>query len=188
MLIAASFVTSSLWVPRYALPAVVPVALLAAVSLRGFRWQSVLALCVIAGLSVETQQAMRGETAQGGMDLRAAAGVIERNQRPGDAVVYGRVGSWSLRSGIDYELRHRSERPKDALEVRTAAQVGGLDAQECPALDCFGQQRVWYVAAHHTRDPLSDTGVRLGAKLRREYTEVQAWPISSGVVVLLRRK
>src|SRR5207253_2857342 len=50
VLIAVSFVTSPLWVPRYVLVVIVPPALLAAVALRGLRGRTVAALSLIVAV------------------------------------------------------------------------------------------------------------------------------------------
>jgi mannosyltransferase len=187
LLIAVSFVTSPLWVPRYVLIVVVPVALLAAVALRGPRWRALLALALIVAVGFETQQAFRGPASHGGMDFRRAAAIVSARQLPGDGVVYGRVGTWSLRAGLDYELRDRRA-PADLLLRRTAAEVGGLDGAECPELTCFDAERVWYVGARRQGDPMADAGAVLRAKFAAEYRRTGYWLLPLGTIALYQRR
>jgi mannosyltransferase len=187
LLIAVSFVTSPLWVPRYVLVVVVPLALLAAVALRGLRWRTILALALIVAVGFETQRAFRAPASHGGMDFRKAAAIVSARQQPGDGVVYGRVGTWSLRAGLDYELRNGSA-PADLLLRRSAAEVGGLDGLECPELTCFDTERVWYVGARRAGDPMADAGDVLRAKFGAEYRRTGYWLLPLGTIALYQRR
>jgi len=187
LLIAVSFVTSPLWVPRYVLVVVVPLALLAAVALRGLRWRTAVALALIVAVGFETQQAFRGSASHGGMDFRRAAAIVKAEQQPGDGVVYGRIGTWSLRAGLDYELRHDTA-PADLLLRRSAAEVGGLDGAECPELTCFDTERVWYVGARRAGDPMADAGDALRAKFGAEYRRTGYWLLPLGTIALYQRR
>jgi mannosyltransferase len=193
LLITVSFLTAPLWVPRYVMWVTVPVALLAAVALGTPRrpgpgaWRTVAALAVIALLSLEAHRAVRGPAAHGGMDFRRAAAIIEAGQRTGDAVVYGRVGTWSLRAGLAYELRNTSS-PSDVLLRRPAGEAGGLDGVECPTTTCFDTRRVWYVGARRDGDPMADAGVDLRAKLSAEYRRTGLWLLPLGTIALYERR
>ncbi|MEV4707326.1 glycosyltransferase family 39 protein [Actinoplanes sp. NPDC049316] len=187
LLIAVSFVTSPLWVPRYVLFVVAPLALLAAVALRGLPGRTVVALVLVVGVGFETQQVVRGPAAHGGMDFRRAAAIVRAGLQPGDGVVYGRIGTWSLRAGLDYELRHES-RPADLLLRRSAAEAGALEAVECPELTCFDAQRVWYVGARHPGDPMADAGDALRAKFAAEYRRTGYWLLPLGTIALYQRR
>lgn len=187
LLIAVSFVTSPLWVPRYVLVAIVPPALLAALALRGLPWRTVCALALIVAVGFEAQQAIRGPSSHGGMDFRRAAAIVAAGQRDGDGVVYGRIGTWSLRAGLDYELRDRA-RPADLLLRRPAAEVGGLDGAECPELTCFDTARVWYVGARRAGDPMADAGDVLRAKFTAEYRRTGYWLLPLGTIALYERR
>jgi mannosyltransferase len=187
LLIAVSFVTSPLWVPRYVLVVIVPLALLAAVALRGLPWRTVLALALIVAVGFETQQAVRGPASHGGMDFRRAAAIVAAGQREGDGVVYGRIGTWSLRAGLDYELRDRAA-PADLLLRRPAAEVGGLDGAECPELTCFDTARVWYVGARRAGDPMADAGEVLRAKFAAQYRRTGYWLLPLGTIALYERR
>ncbi|MGA5301982.1 glycosyltransferase family 39 protein [Nucisporomicrobium flavum] len=187
LLIAVSFVTSPLWVPRYVLVVVVPLALLAAVALRGLPGRTVVALVMVVAVGFESQQVVRGPAAHGGMDFRRAAAIVRAGQQPGDGVVYGRIGTWSLRAGLDYELRH-GPKPTDLLLRRTAADAGALEAVECPELTCFDAQRVWYVGARHPGDPMADAGDALRAKFEAEYRRTGYWLLPLGTIALYQRR
>ena len=187
LLIAVSFVTSPLWVPRYMLVVVVPLALLAAVALRGLRLRTVVALALIVAVGFEAQQAFRGPASHGGMDFRRAAAIVRAGEQPGDGVVYGRIGTWSLRAGLDYELRNGTA-PDDLLLRRSAAEVGGLDGAECPELTCFDAERVWYVGARRAGDPMADAGDVLRAKFGAEYRRTGYWLLPLGTIALYQRR
>ncbi|MBB2946054.1 mannosyltransferase [Actinoplanes lutulentus] len=186
LLLGASLAGASLWVPRYVLVVTVPVALLAALALRRFRLRQVAALLLLVALTLETHQAVRRPSSRDGMNFRTVASVVAAGLRPGDGVVYGRVGTWSLRAGLDYELRDRP-RPVDLLLVRSAARAGRLDAEECATLTCFDTARVWYVGARRGDDPMSDAGGQLRAKLDRDYRRTGIWLHPLGVVALFER-
>ncbi|WP_305785239.1 glycosyltransferase family 39 protein [Symbioplanes lichenis] len=188
LLIAVSFVTSPLWVPRYVLFVIAPLALLAAVALRGLRWRTVAALILIAAMGFEMQQTFRGPASHGGMDFRKAAAIVQSRLQPGDGVVYGRIGTWSLRAGLDYELRDSAVKPDDLLLREPAAEAGGLDGVECPGLTCFTTDRVWYVGARQAGDPMSNAGDELRAKFKAEYKRTGYWLLPLGTIALYERK
>jgi mannosyltransferase len=188
LLIAVSFVTSPLWVPRYVLFVIMPLALLAAVALRKLRWRSVAALLLVAAMGFEVQQTIREPAAHGGMDFRKAARIVRAQVQPGDGIVYGRTGTWSLRDGIDYEMQHDPVKPDDVLLRTTAAEAGGLDGIECPELTCFTSDRVWYVGARQAGDPLSNQGDVLKAKFAKEYKRTGYWLLPLGAIALYQRK
>ncbi|MET0492122.1 MAG: glycosyltransferase family 39 protein [Actinoplanes sp.] len=187
LLITVSFVTSPLWVPRYVLFVIMPLALLAAVALRGLPWRAVFALVLIVAVGFEMQQTVRGPSSHGGMDFRKAAAIVAAGQRAGDGVVYGRIGTWSLRAGLDYELRDKAK-PADLLLRRPAAEVGGLDGAECPELTCFDTTRVWYVGARRAGDPMADAGEVLRAKFAAEYRRTGYWLLPLGTIALYERR
>ncbi|MFI5931648.1 glycosyltransferase family 39 protein [Actinoplanes sp. NPDC051494] len=187
LLIAVSFVTSPLWVPRYVLFVIVPLALLAAVALRGLVVRTVLVLALVVAVGFEAHQQVRDTAAHGGMDLRLAAAVVEQRQLPGDGIVYGRIGTWSLRSGFDYEMRG-GPKPKDVLLRKSAAAAGGLDGVECRTLSCFDTQRIWYVGARRNSDALADQGITIRAKLKAQYVQTGIWIFPLGMVGLYERR
>jgi mannosyltransferase len=187
-LIAVSFVTSSLWVPRYVLFIVPAVALLAAAALQGLRLRAVAALVLLAAVAVPAHEELRGKASHMGADFRTIATIIEREQQPGDAIVYGASGTWSLRAGIDYQLRDR-QKPRDVLLARPAAEVGELEAEQCadPVACLGGARRVWFFRQWQSGAPLTDSGP-LGATLRDEYRQVDVWKATKATLVLLERR
>jgi mannosyltransferase len=188
VLIAVSFVTSSLWVPRYVLFIVPAVALLAAAALHGMRVRAVAALVLLAAISVPAHQEVRGPASHAGADFRTIAQIIEREQQPGDVIVYGIEGTWSLRAGIDYQLRDRAK-PRDVLLTRPAAEVGELNAEQCAdPVACLGTaRRVWFFRQWQTGVPLSNAGA-LTATLRDDYRRVEVWHATKATLVLFERR
>jgi mannosyltransferase len=188
VLIAVSFVTSSLWVPRYVLFVVPMICLLAAAALRGLRLRSLLALVVLAGIALPAQREVRGPASHMGADFRAIAGIIAREQQPGDVIVYGTSGTWSLRAGIDYQLRGK-QRPRDVLLTTPAAEVGELGAVQCDdPVACLGtSRRVWFFRQWKTGEPVSNAG-SLTTTLTSGYRLVQTWHATKATLVLLERR
>ncbi len=188
VLIAVSFVTSSLWVPRYVLFIVPAVALLAAATLRGLRVRAVAALLLLVAVAMPAHEEVRGRASHMGADFRAIATIVEREQQPGDVIVYGTSGTWSLRAGIDYQLRGQAK-PRDVLLTRPAAEIGLLEAEQCadPAA-CLGTSpRVWFFRQWQTGPPLSDAGALTGT-LRDDYRQAEVWHATKATLVLFERR
>jgi mannosyltransferase len=188
VLMAVSFVTSSLWVPRYVMFVLFAFALLAAASLSGLRARTAAALLLLVAISLPAHREVRGAASHHGPNFRAIAQVISREQQPGDGLVYGRTGTWSLRAGIDYQLR-RGHAPRDLLLSRPAAEVGTLDAKQCPEAEaCIGAtRRVWFVKLWQSDDPLRDAG-QAERVLREEYRQVNLWTVAKGTVALYQHR
>jgi mannosyltransferase len=188
LLIAASFVTSSLWVPRYVLFVVPAVGLLAAETLRGFKPRAVAALVLLAGVAVPAQQTIRGPASHMGADFRAVSRIIAGDQQPGDVIVYGTSGTWSLRAGVDYQLRGRAK-PRDVLLTTPAAEVGQLNAVQCAdEVACLGTaRRVWFFRLWQTGAPLSNAGALTGT-LRADYRQAGVWHATKATLVLFERR
>jgi mannosyltransferase len=188
VLIGVSFITSSLWVPRYVLFVVPAVCLLAAAALRGLNPRALAALILLAAVAIPAQEAVRRPASHMGADFRTISRVIARDQRPGDVIVYGTGGTWSLRAGIDYQLRGR-EKPRDVLLTVPAAEVGRLAAVQCAdPVACLGAaQRVWFFRQWQTGAPLSDAGP-LTDTLRDEYREAGVWHATKATLVLFERR
>ena len=123
-----------------------------------------------------------------GANFRRVAAIIADRQRPGDVIVYGRDGTWSLRAGIDYQLRDRAK-PRDVLLTRPAAEVGRLNAEQCAdPVACLGaSRRVWFFRQWQTGAPLSSAGV-LTATLREDYRQVHVWHATKATLVLFERR
>jgi mannosyltransferase len=188
VLIGVSFLTDPIWVPRYVLFILPAVALCAAAALHGLRLRGLLVLALVAATAVPEQRDLRGPATHMGPNFRAIARILEREQQPGDAIVYARSGNWSLRAGIGYYLRDRPH-PADPLLVTPAAQVGQLAAVECadPA-PCLGRpRRVWYFRQWTTGEPLASAGP-LGPTLATDYRQVRIWHTTKATLVLLERR
>jgi hypothetical protein len=167
----ASVQFTPVWVARYLLVVLAPLAILAAVATvgqvdvprypgateqgglhrrSGTAWSSRLgglghvvrthgmrALCLLCILAVLAATAypghrtVRGTTAKNGADYRGIPKIIERNQRPGDGMVY-EVRSRAMRAGMDYYLRQYPSWPRDVLQRRPAAEAGQLRADKYP--------------------------------------------------------
>lgn len=188
VLIVASFVTNPIWVPRYVLFVLAPIALLAATAVARTPVRAVLVLGLVVAMAWPTQMQLRGPATHHGPSFRQIAGIIGRNQQPGDGIVYGGPSNWSLRAGVDYYLAGKPA-PRDLLLVRPAAEVGRLGAQECTdTAACVGNaQRVWLIRLFQQTDPLADAGP-IAPVLRSDYESVRVWRISRGTVALYERK
>lgn len=189
VLLAVSSATSSMWVPRYVIFVVAPLCLLAAAGLRGRPWRTGLAVLATAVVSVPVHADIRGPASHQGLNFRTAVAIISDRQRPGDGIVFGRVGTWSLRAGFDYQTRGR-QAPADLLVQRSAAEVGHLSARECAdPVVCIGTtSRVWYLGQRRTGNALEDLGARNADALRDTYRLVSVWPLDRGAVALFERR
>jgi mannosyltransferase len=126
---AVSVLAEPVWVARYLLVTLAPLALLAAAG--AARVTAVRLLIVVLVLVVTAypeQRRIRGGYARNSVNFREAARLIERHYRPDDGIVY--QGGWSKRAGIEHYLRGRPARPRDLLLYRSAAAVDNLDAVE----------------------------------------------------------
>jgi mannosyltransferase len=186
---ASSLTASSMWVPRYVIFVLTPLCLLAAVTLGGLRWRTGLAVLATAALAAPAHVDLRGPAPHQGPDFRAATAIIAAGQRPGDGIVFGRVGTWSLRAGFGYHTRGRPA-PADLLVHRSAAEVGQLNARECPepATCLAGTSRVWYFGQRRTENPLEDLGTRNGHALRATHRLARVWRLERGTVALFGRR
>ena len=194
VLMGVSFVTSSLWVPRYVLIVVPVICLCAAVSLRFVHLRAVAALVLLIGVGWPTQERVRSQTSHMGPDFRTVGRYLERHQQPGDVIVYGTAGAWSLRAGVDYQLRGR-EKPRDVLLQTPAAEVGELDAVECAdRVACLGSApRVWFFRWQPagkeltSTAPLADAG-DLGKALTSNYRVAGVWRATKANLILFERR
>ena len=192
-LIAVSFVTDSLWVPRYVLVVLPAICLCAAAAMRAVPMRAAMALLLLTGVAVPAQSAVRGPTSHMGPDFRKIAQAITRNQQPGDVIVYGATGTWSLRAGIDYQLRG-GPKPLDVLLLTPAAQVGQLNAVQCPdPVACLGTpRRIWFFRYERPGKPLPDAGPLTDAgllkdTLTRDYHQAGAWQATKADLILFER-
>ncbi|BCY14799.1 glycosyltransferase family 39 protein [Actinoplanes sp. L3-i22] len=189
VLIGVSFLTDPVWVPRYVLFVLPAFTLSAAAALHGLRLRGLLVLALVAVTAVPEQRDLRGPATHMGPDFHAVAGIIARELQPADAIVYARSGNWSLRAGIDYQLRGRAH-PFDELLTTPSAQVGELAAVECtePVDSCLGRpQRIWYFRQWTTGQPLDGAGA-FEPILSRDYRQVNVWTATKATLVLLERR
>ncbi|BCJ40713.1 hypothetical protein GCM10010168_72990 [Actinoplanes ianthinogenes] len=197
-----SALASPMWVARYMLVVLTPLALLAAVALvadtpeprawrdllggRFFRIGAVLLL--LAFVALPGQQDVRKPAAKNGPDYRGLAKVVGQYEQPGDVIVYPPKNR-AMRAGMDYYLNRLPSRPADVLFKTPAAQTGLLIADEYTddAARVAGAPEVWLILADQRPDPL---GARPGLRelLTTQYTEAGRWHKKHGTAVLYRRK
>jgi mannosyltransferase len=190
-----SVLGSPLWVARYLLVVLAPLAMLAAVAAvgRGPRtWATTLRLgailLVLACVALPAQRSVRGVTAKNGADYRAMGRLIEQQQQPGDGLVYeGR--SRTLRAGLTYYLRDDPQAPVDILRLRTAAEANGLRAEEVrnPRDHAATATRLWLVVTGSSDDPV-DRKRTLRPLLDASYDRVGLWHFRWATLGLYQRR
>ncbi|NUT36043.1 MAG: hypothetical protein HOV79_23555 [Hamadaea sp.] len=186
-LIVASLLAAPVWMPRYALASLPPLALLAAAAVIGpgralLRWalpRSVLVLLLVAAVSVPAQRSVRMVGAHVGGDYRAMARVLTALSGPQDAIVYGAGSVWALRGAVAYYVPPTG-RPTDVLLRESGPQRGDLRPSEKPAAgNLGGAEFVWYLKSTALGDPLTSRNPRLRDprldELRRHYTPISTW-------------
>ncbi len=199
-----SVLLTPMWVPRYLLVALFPLAVLAALTvvgqLRADRppggtrprvpatpaLRLVVLLAVLVGTAYPGQRAVRGPTAKNGPDYRGIAGVIQQHQLPGDAMVF-EVRSRAMRAGMEYYLRQYPTFPRDVLQSRTAARAAWLMAEEHPdaAARLTGVPRVWLMVSGPRKDPATGYPA-LRPVLKDRYQVVKIWQLNRATVGLYR--
>jgi mannosyltransferase len=187
LLLAVSAAGSPLWVPRYAIYALAPLALLAATALRESTTRTVAALLTLFAVALPGQILVRGVASHDGPDFRRLAAVVAERAQPGDGIVYSTEGNWTLRTGMDRQFAGRPA-PRDLLVARSAVDVHHLRAVECADVRaCIGTTpRVWVVRQGVRSDPLSGLGVA-EPTLRADYRRTRVWPVTNGTVALYSR-
>jgi mannosyltransferase len=142
----------------------------------------------VAGTAIPDQRRVRGPTSKNGPDYRGIAAVVERDQLPGDTIVY-EVRSRAMRAGMEYYLRRYPSRPRDVLLSRPAARTARLTADESPdpAADLAGVERVWLAVGGRRADPTTRYPA-LRPTLRTEYRRVGLWQVDEGTLALFRRR
>lgn len=193
LLLGVSFAVDPLWMPRYVLFVTAPAAILAAAGLYRTRrpaahWVAGALVAVLAVAALPGQRALRGPAAHHGPDFRAAASVVSAHQLAGDGIVYHPSGTWSLRAGMDYYLTGGAA-PVDLLRIRSAAEAGRLDADQCPdpAVCIGGTPRVWFVRMWASDTPLDRAGP-LGEALHDGFRLAGLWRVTKGTVALYERR
>lgn len=122
------------------------------------------------------------------LDYAAAADVIRRSHRPGDAVVYDRTDTWKLDGGVRYYLP-RDLRLRDVFLARSPAEIDDLYAVECPVPDrCVGDEpRIWLVT-QGADFPFTAIDPAQAGALQRRYTVSESRPVTGMTVSLLERR
>jgi mannosyltransferase len=192
-----SVLVTPMWVARYLLVVLAPLAILAAAAVAGRMPARVPAatavrLLVILALAACTalpdQQRVRGSTPKNGPDYRGIAAVVDRHQLPGDAIVY-EVRSRAMRAGMEYYLRRYPSEPRDILRSRPAAEAARLTADEFPdaAAHLAGVHRVWLAVGGHRRDPTTGYPA-LQPTLRTRYDRIGLWQLNEATLALFRQR
>jgi len=121
------------------------------------------------------------------LDYVAAAEVIERLHRPGDAVVYDRFDSWQLDGGVRYYLP-RAPELRDVFLVRTPAGIDDLYAVQCsvPELCLGGERRIWLVT-QGAEFPFNAIDPQQAGALQMRYGVATSTPVTGMTVSLLER-
>jgi mannosyltransferase len=202
---AVSVLVSPMWVARYLLVVLVPLAMLAAVTVVGqlrvdrkpggsaasrapgpAALRLIVVLAVVAATAYPGQRAVRAPTAKNGPDYRSIAAIIQQHQRPGDGMVF-EIRSRAMRAGLGYYLHRDGTFPRDLLQHRSAADAGRLVAEEYPdaAARVAGVPRVWLLVSGPRKDPATGYPA-LRPLLRDDYERVGTWQVNRGTVALYR--
>ncbi|MFC4065253.1 glycosyltransferase family 39 protein [Actinoplanes subglobosus] len=190
-----SALVSPMWVARYLLVVLAPLALLAAVSLLGGRDERprytiarvVAVLLLIGFAAVPGERAVRRPTAKNGPDYRTIAQIIGSDTRPGDIVVYP-ARNRAIRAGTGYYLRRQPAAPADVLVEVPSAQTGWLIATEYQdaVSRVAGAPRIWLATADRRDDPLT-ARTDLRPYITAGYHRVGFWQAKSATVALYER-
>ncbi|WP_328477436.1 glycosyltransferase family 39 protein [Actinoplanes sp. NBC_00393] len=193
VLAVVSALISPMWVARYLLVVLAPLAILAAVALAGGRRHRagavriVAVLLLLAAVVMPAQRAVRTPSAKNGPDYRAAARIIGDRQQPGDVVVYTPENR-AIRAGMDYYLSRLPAQPADPLIRVPSAASARLIAEEYPddAVRVTGTRRIWLVLGDQRDDPVTARPT-LRELLDREYRRVGFWQPKRATLALYER-
>ncbi|MEU4692669.1 glycosyltransferase family 39 protein [Actinoplanes sp. NPDC023714] len=152
-LAVVSALASPMWVARYLLVVLAPLAMLAAIALNGMsRARMVAVLLLIAFVAIPGQRAVRKPAAKVGPDYRAAAAIIGEHEQPGDVIVYPPKNR-AIRAGMDYYLDRQPTRPEDPLVKVPSERTGWLIAEEYTDIsEISGARRLWIVVGDRRDD------------------------------------
>ncbi|HWS32096.1 MAG TPA: glycosyltransferase family 39 protein [Actinoplanes sp.] len=202
VLALVSVLFSPMWVARYLLVVLAPLAMLAAVALTGGRdgWprftvlRVVVALLLLGAVAIPGQRAVREPAAKTGPDYRSVAALVNNRAAAGDVIVYP-ARNRSIRAGMDYYLRDTDSgfasagAPADPLVRVPSAQTGWLIATEYTdaAARLTGAPRIWLVTGGARRDPLT---IRpdLRPLLTTDYRRAGLWHEKRATVALYERR
>ena len=194
-LAVVSALISPMWVARYLLVILGPVAMLAAVAVVGGRdgWSRLGGLRIVAVLlllfaaALPAQRAVRAPAAKNGPDYRGVAAVIAARQQPGDVIVYPPKNR-AIRAGTDYYLSREPAAPADPLVRVPSARTGWLIAEEYTddAKRLAGAERIWLVVGDRRDDPVTARRT-LARLLTRGYEQTGLWHPNRATVALYTR-
>ncbi|MFG1840660.1 glycosyltransferase family 39 protein [Micromonospora sp. NPDC049175] len=165
------------WVARYVLVVLPPLAVLAASALaRVGRSSAIVALALAVVLALPAHVTIRAHAGHSQDSYRIAA-VIGPRYRPGDVVVFPDSHPsipWSPRD--IYERYLPTPRPPDVLRVAPQRSDGRFLATECPDAACLGTPpRIWVVGADPAADPLWGMAAGKRERISVGYREAQRW-------------
>jgi mannosyltransferase len=194
---AVSLLIAPIWVPRYMLFVLMPLALLSAAGAAGAAgavglgdWAGLTrllaVLAVVAATAYYDQRAVRGIAAHNGGNYKQAAAVVRALDRPGDAIVF--QSGRTMRAGMSYYLRAEPDRPADVLLNHSAASRNRLSAAERldPAPYLRGRHRVWLVVMGRQADPVVQRPT-LGPVLSADFVRTRIWQFSHTTLALYTR-
>lgn len=166
------------WVARYVLAALPPMAALAGVAaVKAGRTPAVALVLVTALIGWPTNLAVRAEAGHGEASDRIA-GIIGAQYRPGDVIVFPDTHPsipWAPRDMYAHYLP-ADHRPADVLAVEPQRTDGHLLAQECPAAACLGKPpRIWVLTVYTGADPYQGMTNAKRAAISARYKTVQHW-------------
>ncbi|MFI7576263.1 glycosyltransferase family 39 protein [Micromonospora sp. NPDC049497] len=190
------------WVPRYGIFLLAPLAVLAAAAITTVRVRAVNVLPrlvravaivgVLVYLSLPAQESVR--QTHNAPDTRSMASAIHENAATGDVVVYTDF-AWSMRPTLAHYLNElewaHTVQPPDILMKQTAATTGTLEAAEF--IDIQGRlanaRRIWLIGpaagVYGTpSDPLAAPGWKI-KYLGQRYEVRQTYTFQTGRAVLL---
>jgi mannosyltransferase len=189
------------WVPRYGIFLLAPMAVLGAATVTSDHVRSVAvsrtvrAIAIGASLvllSLPAQIAVR--SARSAPDTRAMAAAIHDMAQPDDVVVYGDF-AWTIRPTLMHYLGELNwsgtAQPADVLLKRTAAMNGTLESTEFNDVQgrLKGAGRIWLIGLAPgvygaPKDPLTGPGWKI-KYIGQNYDVGQSFTYSTGRLVLL---
>ncbi|MBB4741237.1 mannosyltransferase [Actinoplanes octamycinicus] len=179
-----------IWVARYVLVALAPMAVLAASGLLRagrVRAGAVVALALLVSFPVQLE--LR-EPAGHAEDSTKIAQVIGPRYRPGDVAVFPDTHPsipWAPRD--IYQRYLPAPRPPDVLATRPQRADGRLLARECPAAACLGDPpRIWVIRVDDASDPLRNMAPGKRQRISRDYRAVSSWKYPLLSITLLERR
>lgn len=154
-------------------------------------WKAAAALVVaLAVVTLPDHRLMRQpyeHNAPVPLDYAAAADLIERHHRPGDAVIYDRADTWKLDDGVRYYLP-RELRMRDVFLARTPAEIDDLYAVQCAVPEqCLKDERRIWLLTEGSDFPFNALDPGQSMALQSRYKVVMSRPVTGMTVSLLER-